>query len=79
MVFDSTSSATEEVLSINPLLICFSLKTLTSIIITGQPNLVELIDLELCYNFSILNDHAQMVNFPMQIPSCDSHSSALLD
>ena len=34
---------------------------------------------ELCYNFSISNDLIQMVNFPTQIPDCDSHSPALLD
>ena len=34
---------------------------------------------ELCYNFSISNDLTQMVNFPTQIPECDSHSPALLD
>ena len=34
---------------------------------------------ELCYNFSISNDLAQMVNFPTQIPDWDSHSPALLD
>ena len=34
---------------------------------------------ELCYNLSISNDLAQMVNFPTCIPDCDSHRSALLD
>ena len=34
---------------------------------------------ELRYNFSISNDLTQMVNFPTQIPDCDSHSPALLD
>ena len=34
---------------------------------------------ELCYNFSISNDLTQMVNFPTQIPQCDSHSPALLN
>ena len=33
---------------------------------------------ELCFNFSILNDLTQMVNFPTWIPDCDSHSPALL-
>ena len=33
---------------------------------------------ELCYNFSISNDLTQMVNFPTQIPNCDSHCPALL-
>ena len=34
---------------------------------------------ELCYNFSVSNDLHQMVNFPTQLPNCNSHSSALLD
>ena len=34
---------------------------------------------ELCYNFSISNDLTQIVNFPTQIPDCDSHSPALLN
>ena len=34
---------------------------------------------ELCCNFSISNDLTQIVNFPTQIPDCDSHSPALLD
>ena len=34
---------------------------------------------KLCYNFPISNDLTQMVNFPTQIPYCDSHSPALLD
>ena len=34
---------------------------------------------EFCYNFSISNDLSQMVNFPTQIPDCDSHIPALLD
>ena len=34
---------------------------------------------ELCYNFSISNYLTQMVNFPVRIPDCDSHSPALLD
>ena len=56
-----------------------SLETLTSIIRTDLPILVELIDLVNSYNFSILNDLTQMVNFPTWIPDCDSHSPALLD
>ena len=60
--------------------ICLSLESLTSIIRTDFPILVELIDLwELCYNFSITNDLTQMVNFPTQTPDCDFHSPALLD
>ena len=53
-----------------------SLETLTSIIRTGLPIPVELIDL---VNFSISNDLTQMVNFPTRIPDCNSHSPALLD
>ena len=34
---------------------------------------------ELCYNFSISIDLTQMVNFPTQIPDCDSPSPTLLD
>ena len=60
--------------------ICLSLESLTSIIRTDFPILVELIDLwELCYNFSISNDLTQMVNFPTRTPDCDFHSPALLD
>ena len=36
---------------------------------------MELIDLV----NSIINDLTQMVNFPTQIPDCDSHNPALLD
>ena len=34
---------------------------------------------ELRYNLSILNDLTLMVNFPTQIPDCDSHGLAPLD
>ena len=61
------------------LLMCLSLETLTSIIRTGLPILVELIDLVNCYNFSISNDLTQMIDFPTRIPDCDSHSPVLLD
>ena len=44
-VFDSISSNIDEVLSINHLLMFLSLETLTSIIRTGLPILLELIDL----------------------------------
>ena len=46
------------------LLMCLSLETLMSIIRTGQPILVELIDLVNCNIFSISNDLTQMINFP---------------
>ena len=80
MVFDSISSNTDEVLSINPSANVFVFGDfnvyhkdwLTYSGGTGRPG-------ELCYNFSISNDLTQMVNFPTQIPDCDSHSPALLD
>ena len=50
-------------------LLFLSLETLTFIIRTGLPILVELIS----------NDLTRMVNFPTRIPDCDSHSPALLD
>ena len=34
---------------------------------------------ELCYDFSAANNLTQVVNFPIRIPDCDSHSPALLD
>ena len=57
------------------------LETLTSIMRTGLPILVELRSGELCYNLSISNDLTQMVNLPTWIPDCDSHghAPALLD
>ena len=48
-----------------------------SIIRTGLPILVELIDL--VNSVIISNDLTQMVNFPTWIPDCDSHGPALLD
>ena len=61
------------------LLMFLSLGTLTSIIRTGLPILVKLIDLVNCYNFSISNDFTQMVNFSVRSPDCNLHSPALLD
>ena len=58
------------------LLMCLSFETLTSIIRTGYPILVELIDL---VNSAIISLISQMVNFPAQIPDSDCHSPALLD
>ena len=55
------------------LLMCLSLAALTSIIRTGLPILVELIDLVISSNLT------EMVIFPTRIPDCDSHSPALLD
>ena len=59
------------------LLMFLSLETLTSIIRTGLPILVELIDL--VNSVIISNDLTQMVNFPTWIPDCNSHSPTLLD
>ena len=62
------------------LLMYLSLETLTSIIRTGLPIMVELIDLvNSVIIFFISNDLTQMVNFLTQIPDCDSHSPPLLD
>ena len=77
MVFDSISSNIMRFSRSTHLLM--SLETLTSIIRTGLPILVELIDLVNSYNFSISNDPTHMVNFPTRIPDCFSHSPALLD
>ena len=55
----------------------FSLETLTSIIRTSLPILVELIDL--VKSVIISNDLPQMVDFPTRISDCDSHSPALSD
>ena len=34
---------------------------------------------ELCYDFSISNERAEVVNLPTWIPDCDSHTPALLE
>ena len=39
---------------------------------------MELIVLRNSYSFSGSNDLTQIVNFPSQIPDCDSHSPSLL-
>ena len=80
MVFDSISSSIDEVLSINPSGHVFVFgdfnihhkDCVTSSGGTDRPG-------ELCYNFSISNDLAQIVNFTTRIPDCDSHIPALLD
>ena len=80
IVFDSISTNIDEVLLINPS---------ANVFVFGDFN-VHHNDWhtysggtdwpgELCYNFSISNDRTQMVNFPTQIPDCDSHSLALVD
>ena len=81
-VFDSISSNINEVLLINP-------SANETFFVFGDFNVHHKDWLtysggtdrpgELCYNFSISNDLTQIVNFPTQIPDCDSHSPALLD
>ena len=59
---------------------CLPLETLMSIIRTGSPILVELIDLvNSVIIFFISNDLTHTVEFSIRIPDCDSHSAALLD
>ena len=77
-VFCSISSNTDQILSINP----------SAVFIFGDFNVYHKDWLtysggtdgpgEVCYNFSVSNDHTQMVTFPTWIPDCDSHSTALL-
>ena len=79
-VFHSISSNTDVVLSINPS---------ANVFIFGDFNIHHKDWLtysggtdrsgELYYNFSLTNNLSLMVNFPTQIPDCDSHSPALLD
>ena len=81
-VFDSISSNIDEVLSINPS---------ANVFVLGDFNVHHIDWLtysggtdrhgELCCNFSISNDLAQLTlpNFPTWIPDCDAHSPALLD
>ena len=79
-VFDSISSNIDEVLSINPSANVFIYGDLKSIIRTGLPILMKLIYLVnsvIIYSISI--DLTQMVNFPTQIPDCDSHSPGHFD
>ena len=79
-VLDAISSNVDEVLSINPSVNVFVFGDfnihhkdwLTYSGGTDRPG-------ELCYNFSIPNNFTQMINFPIWIPDCDSHSPDLLD
>ena len=76
-MFDSTASNIDKVLSINPF---------ANVFVFGDFNVHHKDWLtysggtdrsgELCYKS---NDLTQMVNYPTQIPDCDSHSPALLD
>ena len=77
-VFDSISSNIDEVLSINPspnvfVFGDFSIQYKDWLAYSGGTDRPG----ELCYNFSISIDLTQMVNFPTQIPDCDSQSPAL--
>ena len=58
-----------------------SLETLKSIITTGSPILMQMIDLgnSIIIFVSDVDDLTQMVNFPAWIPDSDSHHPALLD
>ena len=62
--------------SLSTHLLCLSLDNFTSIVRTGLPILVKLIDL---MNSVISNHLTQMVNFLTRIPDCDSHSPPLVD
>ena len=80
MVFDSISSNIDEVLSTNPSANVFVLGDFIVyykdwLTYSGGTDRSG----ELCYNFSISNGLTQMFYFPTWIPSCDSHSPALLD
>ena len=80
VVFDAISSNINEILLINPSANVFVLGDfnihhndwLTYSSGTDIPG-------ELCHNYSVSSDLTQMVNFPIWIPDCDSHSPALLD
>ena len=79
-VFDSISSNIDEILLRNPsanvfVFGDFNIHHKDWLTYSGRTDRAG----ELCYNFSISSDLAQMVNFPTQIPDCDSHSPALLD
>ena len=77
MVFNSSLSKIDEILSINPS---------ANVFVFGDFNVHRKdwltcsgITYELSYNFSISNDLTQMVHFPNRIPDCDSLSPVLLD
>ena len=79
-VFDSISSNTDKVLSIN---LSANVFVFGDFIVHYQDWLSYSggIDRpgELCYNFFVSNDLTQMFNFPIRIPDCGSHSPALSD
>ena len=79
-IFDSISSNKDELLLINPSANVFVFGDFDvhhkdwPVHFGGTDRLGEL-----CYTFSVSNDPAQIVNFPIFIPDCESHSPALLD
>ena len=79
IVFYSSSSNIVDVLSINPSAVVFFFGDFNVCHKDWLTYSVELIGLVNFYNFFISNDLTQIVNFPSQIPDCDSHSPALLD
>ena len=80
MVFDAISSNIDEVLSVNPsanvfVFGDFSVNHKYWLTYSGGTERPY----ELCYNFSILNNLTQMINFATWIPDCDCCSPTLLD
>ena len=80
MVFDSILSNIDQVLLIDPsanvfVFGDFNIHHKDWLTYSGGTNRPG----ELCNNYSISNGLTQMVNFPTQIPECDSHSFLLLD
>ena len=80
MVFYSTSSNIDNVLSINPpanvfVFGDFNVHHKDWLTYSGGTDKIG----ELNYNFSISNDLTQTVNFPTWILDCDSHTPALLN
>ena len=79
-IFDSISSNTYQVLSINPsanvfVFEAFNVHLKDWLTYSHETDKTG----ELRYNFPISNNLTQKVNFPTQILDCDSHSPALLD
>ena len=80
MIFYSTSSNIDNVLSINPpanvfVFGAFNVHHKDWLTYSGGTDKIG----ELNYNFSISNDLTQTVNFPTWILDCDSHTPALLN
>ena len=77
ITFDAISSDIDEVLSVNPYADVFVFGDF-NVHHKDWPTYSDGTDRpgELCYNFPISNDLTQIVNFPTQIPECDSQSLA---